>query len=150
MSMYIHIYVYIYVWLQVVRPGKGQAARDGNVVSVKYKGRLDSGKRLGEEFDSGTIRFKIGGGKVIRGWDEGIPGMVLMEKRKLWVPTSLGYGNKGSPPQIPRNTDLVFDIQLTAILYWLSVLAVAKPNKNKQSQRRDNGNGNTIAQFSTN
>ncbi|CAE8608622.1 unnamed protein product [Polarella glacialis] len=97
------------VRFEVLRPGRGQVASYGNCVHVRYEGRLaNSGRR----FDKGDIKFRLGLGKMIRGWDEGIPGMVKGEKRTLFIPSHLGYGSKGAPPQIPRNADLVFQVEL--------------------------------------
>lgn len=99
---------------QVVRPGgKGEASSDGNVLQVRYQGRLASS---GKQFDKGTIKFRLGRGKVIRGWDQGLKSMVKGEKRTLFVPSSLAYGEKGAPPDIPCNANLVFDVELLSIL----------------------------------
>ena len=58
----------------------------------------------------------LSGVLVIRGWDEGIKGMTVEEHRKLFVPSHLAYGEVGSPPEIPRNADLVFEVHLKSIL----------------------------------
>merc|ERR1712129_91172 len=84
------------VRFQVLSEGKGRPVTTNDVLRVKYEGTLvKSGKR----FDKGTMNFALGRGKVIRGWDEGIAGMQVAEKRKLYVPASLAYGNTGAPPE---------------------------------------------------
>lgn len=94
---------------ETYRQGTGKTAKLGNKVNVKYDGSLASN---GKRFDKGTIKFGLGAGEVIRGWDEGIKGMQVGEKRKLFIPSQLGYGSRGAPPQIPRNAALVFDVEL--------------------------------------
>eukprot|EP00928_Gymnodinium_smaydae_P045907 TRINITY_DN30557_c0_g1_i1.p1 TRINITY_DN30557_c0_g1~~TRINITY_DN30557_c0_g1_i1.p1 ORF type:complete len:343 (+),score=53.71 TRINITY_DN30557_c0_g1_i1:68-1030(+) len=99
--------------VQITKPGRGAAAKSGQVLHVRYEGRL---AKTAECFDKGFIKFRLGMGKVIRGWDEGFPGMQAAEKRTLFVPARLGYGAKGAPPEIPPNADLVFRVELLGIL----------------------------------
>lgn len=94
---------------QVLKAGKGAPAVLGKNVVVRYEGRL---AKTGQRFDKGLIRFKLGLGEVIRGWDEGVKGMLVGEKRRLLVPARLGYGHRGAPPAIPPNANLVFDVEL--------------------------------------
>jgi FKBP-type peptidyl-prolyl cis-trans isomerase FkpA len=96
--------------------GTGKACANGDTVSVHYTGTLMGGKK----FDSSRDRnkpfdFKLGAGGVIKGWDQGVVGMKVGGKRKLVIPAALGYGEKGSPPNIPPNAGLKFDIELLAI-----------------------------------
>lgn len=93
----------------VIRVGEGAVATNGKTVHVKYEGRLAKTRKL---FDSGSIKFRLGKGDVIRGWDQGIRGMKLGEQRQLHVPAHLGYGKQGSPPKVPGNADLVFMVTL--------------------------------------
>jgi FKBP-type peptidyl-prolyl cis-trans isomerase len=97
--------------------GDGEEAKTGDTVEVHYTGRLAD---TGEEFDSSLNRgepfkFKLGEGEVIKGWDEGVVGMKVGGKRKLTIPANLGYGEEGSPPKIPRNATLVFDVELLRV-----------------------------------
>ena len=66
-------------------------------MKVRYSGHLPDGTR----FDAGEIEFTPGAGEVIRGWDDGIPGMKVGGKRKLVIPADLGYGPQGAPPRHP-------------------------------------------------
>jgi len=96
--------------------GTGPEAAKGDTVKVHYAGTLTNGKEFdssrkhGEPFD-----FRVGGREVIKGWDEGVPGMKVGGKRKLTIPPSLGYGMRGSPPVIPPNATLVFEIELLGV-----------------------------------
>ena len=88
-----------------------------DTISVHYEGRLfadnskfDSSLDRGEPFE-----FKIGVGHVIKGWDRGLLGMCPGEKRRLKIPAEFGYGERGSPPVIPANAALVFDVELLEI-----------------------------------
>ncbi len=96
--------------------GKGAEAKSGDNVSVHYTGTLENG----EKFDSSKDRnqpfeFKLGQGRVIPGWDQGVPGMKVGGKRKLIIPPSLGYGARGAGPKIPPNSVLLFDVELIGI-----------------------------------
>jgi FKBP-type peptidyl-prolyl cis-trans isomerase FkpA len=96
--------------------GTGREAAAGALVSVHYTGWLTNGTK----FDSSVDRrepfsFPLGGGKVIRGWDEGVAGMKVGGKRKLIIPPQLGYGSRGAGGVIPPNATLVFDVELLEI-----------------------------------
>ncbi|ORY48922.1 hypothetical protein BCR33DRAFT_714027 [Rhizoclosmatium globosum] len=77
-----------------------KAVVKGHTVYVKYKGML---KATGEAFDEDELKFLVDGGEVIRGLDQGVIGMRVGSKRIVQIPASLGYGKRGSPPEIPSN-----------------------------------------------
>ena len=81
---------------------------------MSYVGTLEAD---GSRFDAGKdFRFTLGAGVVIKGWDRGIVGMRVGGRRKLVVPSKLGYGKKGSGPEIPPSSTLLFDVTLERIL----------------------------------
>ena len=99
-----------------LKEGDGAVAKKGDRVSVHYTGRLKDGKK----FDSSKDRnepfdFPLGAGKVIKGWDEGVAGMKVGGTRKLIIPPELGYGKRGSPPKIPPDAELHFEVELLKI-----------------------------------
>lgn len=96
-----------------LKVGGGQEAKPGKKIAVYYEGRL---KKNNKVFDSATkgpgFKFALGRGEVIKGWDVGVAGMKVGGKRRLTVPHQLAYGTRGSPPVIPPNSTLVFDVEL--------------------------------------
>jgi FKBP-type peptidyl-prolyl cis-trans isomerase FkpA len=99
--------------------GTGAAAVSGNQVTVAYTGWLYDATRpdsKGTQFDSNpSFSFRLGTGAVIRGWDQGVPGIRVGGQRRLVLPPDLAYGSSGRPPTIPANSTLVFDITLNAV-----------------------------------
>jgi FKBP-type peptidyl-prolyl cis-trans isomerase len=96
--------------------GKGQEAKSGDTVVVHYEGRLENGEKFDASKDHGQpFTFKLGAGRVIQGWDQGVPGMKVGGKRKLVIPPSLGYGARGAGAKIPPNSTLVFEVELLEI-----------------------------------
>uniref|UniRef100_A0A8C7KH11 peptidylprolyl isomerase n=1 Tax=Oncorhynchus kisutch TaxID=8019 RepID=A0A8C7KH11_ONCKI len=91
-------------------------SRKGDVLNMHYTGKLEDGT----EFDSSIPRnqpftFTLGTGQVIKGWDQGLLGMCEGEKRKLVIPSELGYGDRGAPPKIPGGATLIFEVELLGI-----------------------------------
>ncbi|HEY5037764.1 MAG TPA: FKBP-type peptidyl-prolyl cis-trans isomerase [bacterium] len=101
---------------QVLKDGTGAVAKAGQMVSVHYTGWLTDGKKFDSSVDRGQpFQFSLGAGQVIKGWDEGVAGMKVGEKRKLTIPSNLGYGAGGAGGVIPGNATLVFDVELLGI-----------------------------------
>src|ERR1700728_4610090 len=99
-----------------IRVGNGDVAKEGSHVRVHYTGSLTNGKKFDSSVDAGKpFDFTIGNGEVIKGWEEGITGMKVGGKRQLRIPPDLAYGAEGSPPTIPPNATLIFDIQLLGV-----------------------------------
>jgi FKBP-type peptidyl-prolyl cis-trans isomerase FkpA len=99
--------------------GKGKEAVSGSTVVVNYTGWLYSPAApdmRGTKFDSsigrGPFSFPLGGGRVIRGWDEGVAGMKVGGKRTLIIPSDMAYGKRGAGNVIPPDATLVFDVEL--------------------------------------
>lgn len=99
-----------------VQPGDGGLAEAEDTVSVHYTGWLEDGTLFDSSLKRGApFEFTLGTGDVIQGWDEGVAGMRVGEKRQLKIPGKLGYGAAGSPPRIPANATLIFDVELLEI-----------------------------------
>jgi ketosteroid isomerase-like protein len=95
--------------------GTGASPQPGQEVAVHYTGTLDDGTKFDSSLDRGEpIKFKIGVGQVIKGWDEGLMTMKVGGKRKLVIPPQLGYGARRMGP-IPPNSTLVFDVELLSV-----------------------------------
>ncbi|XP_073014974.1 FK506-binding protein 2-like isoform X2 [Primulina eburnea] len=89
---------------------------DVTELQIGVKGKLTDGTVFDSSFERGDpIQFELGSGQVIKGWDQGILAMCLGEKRKLKIPSKLGYGEQGSPPTIPGGATLIFDTELVAV-----------------------------------
>lgn len=100
--------------------GTGAEAKAGKDVSVHYTGWLNQKGAKGEKFDSSVDRgqpfkFPLGGGRVIKGWDEGVQGMKIGGKRSLYIPAKLAYGERGAGNVIPPNSDLIFEVELLGV-----------------------------------
>jgi len=98
--------------------GTGDAAAPGDTCYVLYTGKLTNGTVFdaSSKHENKPLSFAIGAGQVIRGWELGVQGMKAGGKRTLNIPAKLGYAEKGSGDTIPPNSDLIFDIELLAIL----------------------------------
>ncbi|OWF43709.1 FK506-binding protein 15-like [Mizuhopecten yessoensis] len=100
--------------------GDGGPLETGDLVEVKYTGWLLTNGTFGQEFDSNVktekqFKFKIGKGKVIKGWDMGVLGMKKGSKRLLVVPPALGYGSQGAGNKIPPNSTLIFEVSAVRV-----------------------------------
>lgn len=103
--------------IETIEEGSGQEAKSGDKVSVHYVGTLENGQKFDSSRDRGTpFSFTLGAGQVIRGWDLGVLGMKVGEKRKLTIPSDLAYGDAGTPGgPIPPKATLIFEVELLGI-----------------------------------
>jgi FKBP-type peptidyl-prolyl cis-trans isomerase len=102
---------------QDLKVGEGAEAASGKIVEVHYTGWLESD---GTKFDSSLDRgkpfsFRLGAGQVIKGWDQGVAGMKVGGKRKLIIPSALGYGKSGAGEVIPPGATLIFEVELLGV-----------------------------------
>jgi FKBP-type peptidyl-prolyl cis-trans isomerase len=103
--------------IQDLAVGNGPIAEEGMTVIVNYTGWLTDGTKFDSSHDPGKqpLRFVVGAGNVIRGWDEGVQGMRVGGRRKLTIPPDLAYGERGYPGAIPPNSTLVFEIEFLGV-----------------------------------
>lgn len=105
--------------LQVVdiQLGDGKAAVKGALITTQYNGFLEDGTTFDSSYDRGKpFQCVIGTGRVIKGWDQGLIGMKVGGKRKLFVPAHLAYGERQVGTHIKPNSNLIFDIELLEVL----------------------------------
>jgi len=103
------------VGYRVLKPGVGPSIKKGKTVRLRYIGQLKVGKTIFDKNLSDGFTFTVGKGDVIKGWDLGVVGMMLNEKRKLSIPAAMAYGKVGSD-DIPPNSDLLFTVELMEIM----------------------------------
>lgn len=97
--------------------GEGKAAVKGALITAHYRGCLEDGTQFDSSYDKDRpFECVIGTGRVIKGWDQGILGMKVGGKRKLFVPAHLAYGERQVGPIIKPNSNLVFEIELLEVL----------------------------------
>src|SRR5213083_666661 len=102
--------------IENLKVGDGAEAVAGKVVSVHYTGWLLNGTKFDSSVDRGQpFQFTLGAGQVIQGWDKGVDGMKVGGKRKLTIPSEMGYGARGAGGVIPPNATLVFEVELLGV-----------------------------------
>jgi len=104
------------VKIEDIRLGRGPEAKFGKKVQVYYEGRFKTNNKVFDKTNTGDgLKFQLGRGEVIKGWDVGVLGMRVGSKRRITCPPNMAYGSKGSPPVIPPNSTLVFDVELRGL-----------------------------------
>lgn len=104
------------VQIEIIKEGTGEVAKNGNTVAVHYVGTLENGTKFDSSIDRGSpFEFNLGSGQVIPGWEIGVEGMKIGEKRRLTIPSELAYGQRGAGGAIPPNATLIFEVELLGI-----------------------------------
>lgn len=108
------------VEITITKEGQGEPIAVGQTAVMNYTGRLEDGTAFDSNVDPKfnhvePFEFTLGQNRVIQGWEKGVLGMKVGEKRTLTIPSSLGYGASGVPGVIPANATLVFDVELVSI-----------------------------------
>ena len=102
--------------VEEIKIGTGAEALEGKKVSVQYTGWLVTGAKFDSSYDRNQpFSFVLGGGQVIKGWDQGVKGMKVGGKRRLTIPADLAYGSRGAGGAIPPGATLVFEVELQAV-----------------------------------
>lgn len=102
--------------IEDIEVGDGKEAKSGDTVNVHYRGTLLNDKQFDSSYERGdTFSFTLGLGEVIKGWDQGVAGMKVGGKRKLTIPSDLGYGDTGAGADIPPGATLIFEVELVSI-----------------------------------
>lgn len=105
------------VKIEILKEGTGEGAENGNSLKVHYTGMLEDGTKFDSSLDRGEpFVFTLGAGQVIKGWDKGLLGAKVGEKRRLTIPSELAYGQAGAAGgKIPANATLIFEIEVLEI-----------------------------------
>jgi peptidylprolyl isomerase len=114
--------------------GTGPAAQIGDLVDLVYIGTLADGKQVAKQEPGAPYRARIGFNMPIPGVDEAVEGMKVGGKRKMWIPSRLGYGTKGSTPSVPPNADLIFDVELVSLMPSKEVTATMEKERTRMAE----------------
>ena len=105
----------VIVYFAVYNEGPPKVAETGDKLSVYYTLWLEDGTQIESNVGGTPFKFTLGQGDVIKGWDEGLAGMKVGETKTLTIPPELAYGEAGSPPNLPPNATLTFEVELVAV-----------------------------------
>jgi peptidylprolyl isomerase len=99
--------------IDIIHQGEGDSIKNGQVAVVHYTGSLTDGTVFDSSVERETpLSFKLGAGDVIAGWDQGVEGMKVGERRRLTIPAHLAYGSAGAGGVIPPHATLIFEVEL--------------------------------------
>ncbi len=102
--------------IEIIQQGQGKEVKNNDTLAVHYSGYLEDGTKFDSSLDRGEpFVFQIGQGRVIQGWEKGLLGMKVGEKRKITIPPEMGYGSSGVGGVIPPNATLIFEVELFGI-----------------------------------
>jgi len=102
--------------IEILREGSGNESKSGDTLVVNYLGTLKDGTKFDSSYDRGEpFEFTLGNSSVIEGWEQGMLGMKVGEKRKIEIPSSMGYGENGIVGTIPGKSGLIFEVELLEI-----------------------------------
>ena len=100
----------------ITKQGDGEQVKNGDEVIVNYTGLLTNGAKFDSSLDRGeTFSFKVGAGRVIKGWDEGLQKLRIGDHATLIIPASIGYGSRGAGGVIPPDATLIFIIEVIGV-----------------------------------
>ncbi|HOI60192.1 MAG TPA: FKBP-type peptidyl-prolyl cis-trans isomerase [Candidatus Pacearchaeota archaeon] len=101
---------------EILKEGQGEPSKVNDTLVVHYTGILENGEKFDSSLDRGVpFEFTLGNHSVIEGWEQGMLNMKVGEKKKLFIPYQLGYGEYGYPPVIPEKANLIFEVELLEI-----------------------------------
>ena len=103
------------VKIEVLQEGTGEVSKTGDALTVNYTGTLTDGTQFDSSIGRAPFSFTLGQNRVIQGWEQGMLNMKVGEKRRLTIPSSLGYGSSGAGGVIPPNATLIFEVELLKI-----------------------------------
>ncbi len=101
--------------IETIVEGQGRVSKPGDNLVVRYTGFLEDGTKFDSNVNGRPFSFTLGAGQVIEGWEKGMEGMKVGEKRKVTIPSAMGYGEAGIPGVIPPNANLIFEVELLEI-----------------------------------
>jgi peptidylprolyl isomerase/FKBP-type peptidyl-prolyl cis-trans isomerase FkpA len=101
--------------IEILKEGTGEVSKNGDTLTVNYTGTLENGTKFDSSIGRTPFSFTLGENRVIQGREQGMLNMKVGEKRRLTIPSELGYGSRGAGSLIPPNATLIFEVDLLEI-----------------------------------